>query len=90
MTSSVEKKNEINSWHFVQKKYIEDHVIFQKEKKIKNYHGFNDNSEVSLPISQGYITSTLCQMSNSLQVGPSRLGELRVMGYRKNNGGVRN
>lgn len=27
------KKNEINSWHFVQNKYIEDHVIFQKEKK---------------------------------------------------------
>lgn len=30
------KKNEINSWHFVQNKYIEDHVIFQKEKKKKS------------------------------------------------------
>lgn len=58
--------------------------IFQKVKKRKQtYHGFNDNSEVSLSISQGYITSTMFQMSNSLQVGPPRLGELCVMGYRE-------
>lgn len=57
--------------------------IFQKKKENKTYHGFNDNSEVSLSISQGHITSTMFQMSNSLQVGPPRLGELCVMGYRE-------
>lgn len=61
-------------------------MSYEKTQMIKNSltcHCFYDHSEVSFAISQGYVASTMCQMSYSLQVGPSWLGELCGMGYKK-------
>lgn len=57
----------------------------QSESESLTCHGFYDNSEVSSPVCQGDVTSTLFQMSNSLQVAPSRLGELCGVGFKENN-----
>lgn len=69
---------------------ISDKVIrkilgFFFKGKSQTCHCFYDNSEISFSVSQGNITPSLVQVSNSLEVGPSWLCKLCGMGYRKNN-----
>lgn len=40
-------------------------LVFQRAEN-DIYHSFYDNGEVSVAVSQGYVASALCQMSNRL------------------------
>lgn len=49
-------------------------------RKINTDHGFYYNSEVSVTVGQGNITSPVYQMPNGLQIGPSWLAKLGGVG----------
>lgn len=48
-------------------------------------HGFYDDGEVSLAVSQGYVAASCSQVSYSLQVAPSWLDELSGVSCSNNN-----